>query len=431
MSRNSQTKNNTHGSLPAVISSGMPREEALIREQPADDLRFVVVIPSFNESGLHHSLDSLFHAHPVDHSVEIVVVINWPEDAGEEIREINLALYRQYSEMFAPSPGNRIQCHFILAGDLPSRYAGAGLARKTGMDEAVRRFVAAGTYDGIILSFDADTTCQPDYFTALKQHFDDHPGVSGCNIRFEHPLTGEDFPPEVYHAVAFYELHMRYYLRGLRRTGHPNVYHTVGSAFAVRTDSYCRQGGMNRKKAGEDFYFLQKLFDEGNFSECNSTTVIPSPRPSNRVIFGTGPSVSAYLRTGLEPLTFHPSSFVPMEIFLKDSANLFRAGDQEYDRFISGQEDNMQDFLRMNDVRKVVQEINANAASPAMFHKRLLRWFNMFRMLKFLNHARQGIAPVPVTAAARMLLEYEGIKTGVADAGELLRTYRELELAGK
>ena len=62
---------------------------------------------------------------------------------------------------------------------------------------------------------------------------------------------------------------------------------------------------MNRKKAGEDFYFLQKLFDAGHFSECNTTRVIPSPRPSDRVIFGTGPAIREYLETAVS-LTFHP-----------------------------------------------------------------------------------------------------------------------------
>ncbi len=210
-------------------------------------------------------------------------------------------------------------CHFILAGDLPERYAGPGLARKTGMDEAVRRFAAAGTPDGIILSFDADTLCDPDYFTAISDHFHRHPDDNGCSIYFEHPLSGSDFNSEVYRAVTYYELHMRYYLRGLRNAGHPNVYHTVGSAFAVTAEAYCRHGGMNRRKAGEDFYFLQKFFDAGRFSECNTTRVIPSPRPSGRVIFGTGAAVSEFLSSKAEPLTYNPAAFDSIGTFLANA----------------------------------------------------------------------------------------------------------------
>ncbi len=33
----------------------------------------------------------------------------------------------------------------------------------------------------------------------------------------------------------------------------------VGSALAVKALQYVKAGGMNRKQAGEDFYFVQKL----------------------------------------------------------------------------------------------------------------------------------------------------------------------------
>ena len=36
---------------------------------------------------------------------------------------------------------------------------------------------------------------------------------------------------------------------------------------AVRADAYLRQGGMNRRKAGEDFYFLNKFMVLGGYGE--------------------------------------------------------------------------------------------------------------------------------------------------------------------
>ena len=41
--------------------------------------------------------------------------------------------------------------------------------------------------------------------------------------------------------------------------GYPDSIYTIGSAFAVRAEAYMKQGGMNRRQAGEDFYFLYKL----------------------------------------------------------------------------------------------------------------------------------------------------------------------------
>jgi len=399
----------------------------LINGEPAENLKYIVVIPAYNESGLYRSLDSLFHTHPADAPIEILVVVNWAEGAPVQVKELNTSLYHEYRRRYGNAERSDMRFHFILAGDLPRRFAGAGLARKIGMDEAIRRFEAAGTRDGILFSFDADTLCEPGYFAAIAGHFNTHPDTSGCTIWFEHPLSGTEFKAGVYRAVTYYELHMRYYLRGLRSTGHPNVYHTVGSAFAVRAGDYCRQGGMNRKKAGEDFYFLQKLFDTGQFSECNTTTVFPSPRPSDRVIFGTGPAVSEYLSSHREPLSFNPQSFGFIRTFLDRAGNLYKADEKDYDHFLSEQHTIMREFLRDNNFRIVVNEINGNASTPESFMKRLLRWFNMFRMLKFLNHCKRDFPQIPVTEASRKLLLNEGIETGTVEAEELLVLYRKLE----
>jgi hypothetical protein len=48
---------------------------------------------------------------------------------------------------------------------------------------------------------------------------------------------------------------------------------------------------MNRRMAGEDFYFIQKLLPAGGFFNLNQTTVYPSPRSSARVPFGTGVTI--------------------------------------------------------------------------------------------------------------------------------------------
>ena len=69
-----------------------------------------------------------------------------------------------------------------------------------------------------------------------------------------------------------------------------------------------RQGGMNKRQAGEDFYFLHKIIPLGHFGEINTTRVIPSPRPSDRVPFGTGRAVRDYLAT-------HKFETYPLEAF--------------------------------------------------------------------------------------------------------------------
>ena len=80
--------------------------------------------------------------------------------------------------------------HVVQLDDLPAKHAGAGLARKLVMDEAIRRFNTIGNSQGIVLSLDADTTVAQNYLTSLHSHFRNNPTVVGCSIYFEHALSG-------------------------------------------------------------------------------------------------------------------------------------------------------------------------------------------------------------------------------------------------
>ena len=83
--------------------------------------------------------------------------------------------------------------------------------------------------------------------------------MAGVSIAYAHRLEEADMTVQAREAIMKYELYLRYYRLALEYTGHPHAYHCIGSAFAVRTLDYVAQGGMNKRQAGEDFYFLQKL----------------------------------------------------------------------------------------------------------------------------------------------------------------------------
>ncbi len=123
-------------------------------------------------------------------------------------------------------------------------------------------------------------------------------------------FQGDDFPEDIYRYITLYELHLRYYIQGLRYSGFPYAFHTVGSAIAVKAFQYVKAGGMNRRQAGEDFYFVQKLVPLGGYFALNSTTVYPSPRESFRVPFGTGAAISRLMNNpGEEFLTYNFEAF--------------------------------------------------------------------------------------------------------------------------
>jgi hypothetical protein len=313
--------------------------------------------------------------------------------------------------------------------DIPEKIHGAGFARKMAMDLAEERFTAIGRPEGIILSLDADTLCEPGYLSEVERYFSDNTNIEACSIYFEHPLHGTAYPKKVYEGILQYELHLRYYIEGLRYAGHPHAFHTVGSCFAVRAGTYAAQGGMNRRKAGEDFYFLHKIIPLGRFGEINSTCLNPSPRPSIRVPFGTGPVIHRFLKeenTMLE--SYHPEVFFELKSFLEAVPDLYRAGEAEARKIMAAMPGGIRDFLEPG-LYERLDEINGNAAGREAFRKRFFRWFGIFRVLKFINHAHKHafrMQPVERSAFDFLHRNYPGYKGGES-AREMLLHLRRVQ----
>lgn len=415
-----------------LLKAGL--RKALIDPAPHTDLRITVTIPVYNESGLERCLDSLFQCScgtgtddPAGFHAEVLIMINAPSEAPGTILEQNRITLEDTRRWIAAHPHPSIVFHVWLDHSFGEKEAGVGTARKILMDEAVRRFNMLERPGGIIASMDADAVVQPNYLEALVQHFvPAGSGPDGCAVRFEHPLAGDQFSPGVYAAITQYELHLRYYLQSVRFTGYPYAYHTVGSAFAVRSDIYCMEGGMNRRTGGEDFYFIQKVAQRGHFSQCNSTCVVPSPRPSDRVPFGTGPVVSKLVESEDVLKTYNIHPFVMLKRLFED---LIRTGNLN-----ENPPEPLHSFLEEQQFDAALEEIRSNSASAEAFRKRFWRWFNMFRILKFIHFARErGYPDIPAGEAASELLrmidpENIGIPAVGTDLKKLLLIYRMLDV---
>jgi len=143
----------------------------------------------------------------------------------------------------------------------------------------------------LLLSLDADTRVEPNYLESVRAHFAD-PYAWAAVIAYAHPIEGT---PEEQAAIASYEILLRYHVLGLRWAGSPYAFPSIGSTIVCRAEAYVAVSGMNRRRGGEDFYFLQQLAKTGGVGFINTTTVRPSGRPSSRVPFGTGAYVRQFL----------------------------------------------------------------------------------------------------------------------------------------
>lgn len=269
----------------------------------------------------------------------------------------------------------------VLHTALPPKKAGVGLARKIAMDSALHASFKKGYCNTLLIALDGDCTVSEQYLEAIRNHAAHHPKSPAFSVQFEHPLDGLD--DKTKRGIVSYETHLRLYRYGLERIGHPYAYHTVGSAMVARGDAYAKQGGMNTKKAGEDFYFLNKLMHLGDFSHCGNATVYPSARESQRVPFGTGRAMEEYY-AGKELNTYNSEIYT----FLKAvfSAVLL-------EKKILSQTPLETAFEEVFGLRKLITEISVNTASDVQFRKRWFQKVDLFATMKMIHWLRDNAYP--------------------------------------
>ncbi len=351
---------------------------------PAGRFGGAVVIPSLAESeNLPGTLRSLA-ANPPEllQCYLIVVVVNHRCDASREQQadnrrtlerlpawktELNLATLCWVD---AVSPGL----------ELPPRQ-GVGLARKIGMDLALATLTTRGD-DPLLVCLDADTTVQPDYLQALLDH-DTASAVGGTAIPYRHRPASD---PAGQEAIDRYELFLRAYVLGLELAGSPWAFHTVGSAMACRASVYAAAGGMNKRLAGEDFYFLQQVHKVSGVAPLTGTVVHPSPRSSWRVPFGTGRSVGDMLTDGPKRLMFYDPKLFELlgdwlagvgESWTMDGAAMLACG--------FGVNRALGEFLQEAGFGDAWDGIRRNNPGNVRNRKAFHDWFDAFRTMRLMH----------------------------------------------
>ena len=89
-------------------------------------------------------------------------------------------------------------------------------------------------------------------------------------------------------AIRQYEKYLLITAEKMRGAGSPYGYVAMGSTIVCTVGAYCAVGGMPRKKATEDFYFLQELAKYCGVHTIPQILVQPSSRQISRVYLGTG-----------------------------------------------------------------------------------------------------------------------------------------------
>ncbi len=381
---------------------------ALIGANPFDKLGISVVIPCFREPEILKTLKSLTDCNLPKSNVEVIILINHSEVADESIKSFNLQTFTEIQSWSKKNSSKRLSFFPVGPIELQKKWAGAGLARKWGMDEAVRRFNLLGKPEGIIVSLDADTLVEENYLVEIESYFIKNPKHVGATISFQHQTKG--LGKKHLSGILLYEKYMEYYKKALGFIGYPYPMFTVGSAFAVTAEAYVKRGGMNRRQAGEDFYFLQNLVQLGTVGEISTTKVYPSARLSDRVPFGTGPILQKWMK-GEEDLTitYNFQAFEDIKQFFAIKDMFYKADKERFNKLLKDLPKSIQRFVEEDNFWTELNDLNQNCSSTTSFQSRFFQKFNAFKILKFLNFSHD--------------LYYK--KASLTEQIELLRNYSE------
>jgi len=372
------------------ITKNIVYPEFITVEVPSS-LSLIVMIPCLNEPEILLTLESLWSCDPIKSFCEVIICVNESENSPDEVKSFNQQTYENLLDWKKKNDRNNLVLHPIYASSVNAKHAGAGMARKIGMDEAVRRFNAINKPEGVIVSLDSDCLVSANYLSHIEQVFEKNKSCFAATINFKHRIN--EMPDlKQRQGIQLYEDYLHYYKKSLDFIGFPNSIFTIGSAFAVRADAYVKQGGMNRRQAGEDFYFLHKLTQLGKLAEINDAFVYPSARVSDRVPFGTGAAMSKWMDNADDlTLTYNFSAFIDLKMLFDKVSSFYKADGKVYSEVVEVLPATIQKYLSEISFGERITEINKNSSNLESFRKRFFQTFDGLMILRFLNqvHIRQ------------------------------------------
>jgi len=395
--------------LSARIEKYLKRHAGILERWPVSGgtpggLDAVIVIPALAEyPGIIDTLDDLAQCSGAER-VTVVVVVNHREGAAPETIANNQDTVQHLASRADP------YALIPIEAVLPAK-DGVGLARKIGMDHALRMLHQAAAPESPLVCLDADTRVEEEYVQRLLECFSSRRW--GVVFDYSHQRD-KVFHDDLDTAIAAYELHLTYCEAGLHLIETPYAYTAMGSAMACTAEAYAACGGMRRKQAGEDFYFLQALVKTGGVERYHGVRVRPACRVSDRVPFGTGRAMQEYC-DGKRLLLYHPEIY----FLLRDWCRTVESKPLDAPEALLGRAvEPLAEYLIGQGFVDDWDNIREQGGTPRALRRRFHEWFDGFRLLKGIHHLRDRGYPnqEPRKAVARLLghsIDFSDIPTAV------------------
>ena len=342
--------------------------------------KYFVVIPVFNEYNfIFDSLESINNSGELYlEDLLVVLIINNSIEDSKSIKENNYNTYQLVKQKTYKYECVVIDC-FSKQHQLKIKYSGVGFARKIGMDFILKY----SKPDSIIFSLDADTIVHENYFDIISKAFQKL-DFQVCTINFQHQKSDNII---IEKAIREYEKKLKEIAVKIHNTGSIYGYVSMGSAIALTTLAYIKVGGMAKKKATEDFYFLQSLAKYTKIYQIHDILVYPSSRDQQRVYLGTGYRINEYKNNQkFINLDYSDNAYKNLELLLKI---VKKSCKNEYSVLIKNLKNNCDknvvDFLEFNNFHDIWIKFCNEAKNKKQFLVFFNQWFDALKTIKFLK----------------------------------------------
>src|SRR5205823_6267169 len=127
--------------------------------------------------------------------------------------------------------------------------------------------------------------------------------------------------------------------------------------------------------------------------------------------------------------TYPLEAFLDLKQMIERVPKMYRGGKESRCEDLAALPASVRDFLAKHQFANAVAEICEHTSSEAAFHKRFFRWFDGFRAMKFVHHARDrfyGEGRLEEQAARLLAAINRGQSRG-QDLSDLVKIYRALD----
>ena len=340
-----------------------------------------IIIPIYNELDYIHSTLQSIEKQKTDllNETLIILIINNNQNASSEIKDKNykthqLILKNKYNFEYV------VLDYYSNKNAIKEKDFGVGLARKIGFDFALKY----SDQNSLFFSLDADTLVSPLYLETIVQHYKKF-YFSACVINFRHQQAKDT---NIENGIRIYEKALHEMAIKIKQCNSPYGYISMGSTIICTAQEYLLVGGMPKKKACEDFYFMQSLAKHTQIYFIKKVLVYPSSRVEQRVHLGTGYRMNEYKKHNtFKNLFFPDSSYQIVQCIIaiaeKNYGNAYTTVNKELIKNLS---DKVCNFLDKNNICKVWQQINLNAKSKQQFMLFFHQWFDALKIMQLLKY---------------------------------------------